>query len=135
MARTNSEVVKECFARFSERDLKRFLALIHPEVSWHPANAALEGREPYRGHAGVRSWLEEVTRGGRYLVKLTAPVADQRDRVLIPAVVNVETDRPSRKTEGTLVWYLFEVSDGQVRRLQTFLDEEVARAAFAARSD
>jgi len=133
VSRENADVIRECFARFSERDVDGFLALVHPDVSWLPANVVLEGRkEPHRGHAGIRNWFEEVTAKGRYLVTMSSAVADENDRLLIPAFVKVESDEPSHEAQSTLVWYLFELEDGRVRRLDTFLDEYRARAALRA---
>jgi len=44
---------------FNQRDLGAYLALMDPEVEFTPYEVWVQGGEPYRGHAGVRSWWEE----------------------------------------------------------------------------
>ena len=44
---------------FNRRDLGAYLTLIDPEVEFTPYEVWVQGGEPYRGHAGVRSWWED----------------------------------------------------------------------------
>jgi hypothetical protein len=44
---------------FNRRDLGPYLALMDPGVDFTPYEVWVQGGEPYRGHAGVRSWWEE----------------------------------------------------------------------------
>jgi hypothetical protein len=45
---------------FNRRDLGAYLALQDPEVEFLPYEVYLEGGDPYRGHAGIRQWWEDV---------------------------------------------------------------------------
>ena len=44
---------------FNRRDLGAYLELNDPEVEFTPYEVWVQGGEPYRGHAGVRSFWEE----------------------------------------------------------------------------
>ena len=45
---------------FKRRDLHGYLELMDPELEFIPYEVHLEGGDPYRGHAGVRRWWEEL---------------------------------------------------------------------------
>ena len=60
MSQENIERVHEVIDAFNRRDLGAYLALTDPDVEFTPYEAALQGGEPYRGHAGVRTWWEEA---------------------------------------------------------------------------
>jgi ketosteroid isomerase-like protein len=45
---------------FNRRDLQAYLALMDPDVEFIPYEVYLEGGNPYRGHAGIRRWWEDV---------------------------------------------------------------------------
>ena len=54
--------MREMFEAFVRRDLDAALALLHPKCEWRPAvTGRRAGRaEPYRGHAGVRRYFQDV---------------------------------------------------------------------------
>lgn len=54
-------VVARLFEAFSRRDLDTTLTLVHPEIMFQPVTAEVtRGGEPYRGHEGIRRYLEDV---------------------------------------------------------------------------
>ena len=59
MSRENVELHCRAIDAFNRRDLGAYLALTDPEVEFTPYEVSVQGGEPYRGHAGVRSWWEE----------------------------------------------------------------------------
>ena len=59
MSQENVELHCQAIDAFNRRDLGAYLALTHPEVEFTPYEVSVQGGEPYRGHAGVRSWWEE----------------------------------------------------------------------------
>jgi ketosteroid isomerase-like protein len=59
MSRDNVELHHRVIDAFTRRDLGAYLALMDPEVEFTPYEVWVQGGEPYRGHAGVRSWWEE----------------------------------------------------------------------------
>jgi hypothetical protein len=59
MSRENVKLHRRAIDAFNRRDLGAYLALNDPEVEFTPYEVWVQGGEPYRGHAGVRSWWEE----------------------------------------------------------------------------
>jgi hypothetical protein len=59
MSQQNAELHARAIDAFNRRDLVAYLALNDPEVEFTPYEVWVQGGEPYRGHAGVRSWWEE----------------------------------------------------------------------------
>jgi hypothetical protein len=59
MSQENVELHYRANDAFNRRDLGAFLALNDLEVEFTPYEVWVQGGEPYRGHAGVRSWWEE----------------------------------------------------------------------------
>jgi hypothetical protein len=59
MSQENVELTQRAIDAFNRRDLGAYLALQDPDVEFTPYEVWVQGGEPYRGHAGVRSWWEE----------------------------------------------------------------------------
>ena len=60
MSQENTELAYRAADAFNRRDLDALLELCHPDFELHSRLAELEGGRPYRGHDGVRSWLESL---------------------------------------------------------------------------
>jgi ketosteroid isomerase-like protein len=76
MSQENVELHYRVIDLFNRRDLRAYLALMDPEVEWTPYEVWVQGGEPYRGHAGIRSWWEETF---AVLPDLRAEVYEIRD--------------------------------------------------------
>jgi ketosteroid isomerase-like protein len=59
MSQENVELNRRVIDAFNRRDLADYLALTDPNVEFTPYEVSVQGGEPYRGHACVRSWWEE----------------------------------------------------------------------------
>jgi hypothetical protein len=59
VSQENIELHYRAMDAFNRRDLGAYLALTDPEVEFTPYEVSVQGGEPYRGHAGVRTWWEE----------------------------------------------------------------------------
>jgi hypothetical protein len=59
MSQENVDLYYQAIDAFNRRDLSSYLALQDPEVEFTPYEVWVQGGEPYRGHAGVRSWWED----------------------------------------------------------------------------
>ena len=59
MSQENVETSRRLNEAFNRRDLGAYLALNDHEVEFTPYEVWVQGGEPYRGHAGVRSWWDE----------------------------------------------------------------------------
>jgi ketosteroid isomerase-like protein len=60
MSHENVELARRVTDAFNRRDLDGLLALMDPDIEFAPFEIALAGGEPFRGHDGVRTWLEEA---------------------------------------------------------------------------
>jgi ketosteroid isomerase-like protein len=57
------EIVRRAFAAFEQRDAVALMAVCAPDIVFEPVTARLiAGGEPYRGHDGMRRYLEDVAR-------------------------------------------------------------------------
>lgn len=55
------ELTPSLFEAFNERNEERLKELTDPEIVWNAPTGAMAGREgPYRGHAGLRDYLDDV---------------------------------------------------------------------------
>jgi ketosteroid isomerase-like protein len=59
MSKENVELNHRVIDAFNRRDLAAYLALSDPDLEFTPYEVAVQGGEPYRGHAGIRNWWEE----------------------------------------------------------------------------
>ncbi len=61
MASRNVEIVQQLFAAFEGRDVDRVLELCARDIVFEPQTAQIAAAgEPYRGHAGMRRYMEDV---------------------------------------------------------------------------
>jgi ketosteroid isomerase-like protein len=61
VASRNVEIVQQVFAAFEGRDVEQLLSICSREVVFEPQTAQIAAAgEPYRGHAGMRRYLEDV---------------------------------------------------------------------------
>ena len=60
MSQGNVELQYRVADAFNRRDIDAFLALCDPDGEFTTRVSELEGGGPYRGHDGVRSWLEDL---------------------------------------------------------------------------
>lgn len=61
MASRNVEIVQQVFVAFERRDVADCLALCSREIVFEPQTAQIAAAgQPYRGHAGMRRYLEDV---------------------------------------------------------------------------
>jgi ketosteroid isomerase-like protein len=63
MSEANVDLARKAFDAFSARDTDAALAVMHEEIEFLPVTANLTtGGVPYRGHEGIRSYMEDVAR-------------------------------------------------------------------------
>lgn len=61
MASRNVEIVQQAFAAFERRDPELIVAVCSKEIVFQPVTAQIAAAgEPYRGHAGMRRYMEDV---------------------------------------------------------------------------
>lgn len=61
MASRNVEIVQQAFAAFEQRDAEMILEVCSRDVVFEPLTAQIAAAgEPYRGHVGMRRYMEDV---------------------------------------------------------------------------
>lgn len=59
MSRGDVEIARGFIAAFNDRDIGSAVSYCHPSIEFHSTFAAVGGGV-YRGHAGMRSWHQEI---------------------------------------------------------------------------
>lgn len=61
MASRNVEIVQQVYVAFERRDVEQLLAICSRDMVFEPQTAQIAAAgEPYRGHAGMQRYLEDV---------------------------------------------------------------------------
>ena len=60
MSQENVEIVRAAFGAFSQDDWDALVAFLDPEIAWVTTGQFVGGQR-YRGHAGVRDFLDALT--------------------------------------------------------------------------
>jgi ketosteroid isomerase-like protein len=113
-----------------------FLAGLSPEVEWVPLLAVLEGRV-YRGHDGVREWLEELRHAWEVFEPIMEEFQDLGDgRYLVLGRWRVRARTSGVELQTQPASWLIQVRERKVARLQTFTNrQEALEVADRLRAD
>jgi uncharacterized protein len=128
MSEENVEIVRRGFTAFTRGDYALFLELLDPEVEWIPLMATLESRV-YRGHDGVRQWLEGLADAWQFFEVHAEDYCDLGDRVLVLGHWRARGRASGVELETQAGTWLFDVKDGKTVRLQTYTDRAEALEA------
>jgi ketosteroid isomerase-like protein len=61
VASRNVEIVQQAFAAFEQRDPELIVSVCSKDIVFEPVTAQIAAAgEPYRGHAGMRRYMEDV---------------------------------------------------------------------------
>jgi ketosteroid isomerase-like protein len=131
MSQENVEAIRRGIEAWNADDLDAFLALLDPEVEWHPSiEPALEGGETtYRGLDGARKAWDDY-RGGAW-ERLTIRIQETRDlgeSVLVLAQIDLTartTGLEFHEETGSLMTF----RGGKVVRSEDFLSHAEALEA------
>lgn len=105
-------VIERIFIAVIEGDPEKVLELVHPQVEWLPTVWSRE-EEVYRGHDGVRRWLDQFGPG---LEHLDIRVERVRTREDGGAVLGTVFDSRDEGMFAVRVAWSFELEDGLMRR-------------------
>jgi ketosteroid isomerase-like protein len=111
VATSNVDIVRQAFAAFERRDPELILAVCSTDVLFEPVTAQIAAAgEPYRGHAGMRRYMEDV---GRVWQELR-PAPDtfhEREGGIVVATGRVYAWGAGRVVDSPAGW-LWRVEDG-----------------------
>ncbi len=119
MSEENVELVEDAFSRWNAGE-HTFADQIHPDAEIL-SRGLMEGRL-VRGREGFRRWFREVDEQFDEWTIITEEWRDAEDYVVALGRLHMH-GRGSGITFDQPVGWLFEIRDGQVFRLETFLDD------------
>ncbi len=128
MSQRNVEIARAVHEAFNRRDLAALFELLDPEVEWIPILAALEGRV-YRGHAGIRQWIEDLDTDWEYFETCPEEFRDLGDRVLILGHWRARGRASRVELENQPGSWVVDLKGGKVIRQQTYTDRSEALEA------
>jgi ketosteroid isomerase-like protein len=137
MSQENVEVVREMFAAaaraISGEPLEDLYRLLDPDVEWIPINAPLEGTS-YRGHRGVRRWIEEMDLLWDDFEALPSEFVDiGNDRLLAFGTWRARGRTSGVQLDAQPAAWLIRLRNGKAVRMQTFTDRAAALEAAGLR--
>jgi ketosteroid isomerase-like protein len=128
VAGSNVEIVQQAFAAFEHRDPELMVAITRPDIVFEPVTAQIAaGGQPYRGHEGMRRYLEDVARTWQEL----RPAPDtfyEREGGIVVATGRVYAWGAGRVIDAPAGW-LWRVQDGKIAYGRVF---DTAAGALAA---
>ena len=130
MSQKNLEAFKRGSDAANRRDIEGLLAVLDPEVEWHPAMAALLGGETtvYRGHEGVRAWLRDQEES---FVESRIDYSEIRslgERVVAIGRLRTRGKESGAEIESPVGWVV-EFKNGKVIHAKAYLDPKAALEA------
>jgi ketosteroid isomerase-like protein len=129
MAPENVQLVESLMAAVGSRDIDALAELTTSDFEWFPVFAARVGGDVYRGREGIEAFLGEVDETWEEFRPLPEEYRDLGDRVL--ALGRLRTRGRASGAPGDSPWGgVYDLRDGRVSRIRTFLDHgEALRAA------
>jgi ketosteroid isomerase-like protein len=128
VAASNVDIVMRAFAAFERRDADELLAVCRPDIVFEPVTARIAaGGQPYRGHASMRRYLDDVARVWQEL----RPAPDtfyERDGGIVVATGRVYAWGAGRVIDAPAGW-LWRIQGGKLAYGRVF---DTASGALAA---
>jgi ketosteroid isomerase-like protein len=129
MAQQVPDLARHLMDTFNRRDLDALCERLDPDVEWIPIMAALEGRV-YRGHDGVRQWVEDLAADWDYFETYQDDFRQVGDRLLVFGRWRARARTSGVELDGEQATWMMDIANDKITRLQTFTDrEEALRAA------
>jgi ketosteroid isomerase-like protein len=121
------ETIQEGIAALNRGDLDGVLEMLDPDVELLPLRGALDG-SVYRGHEGIRRWLEDMNEDWReFEVGLEEVRELEPGRLLVQATMRLR-GRSGVALDTPAAW-LCDTRAGRVWRIRFFPDSDAALAA------
>jgi ketosteroid isomerase-like protein len=125
---SNVDIVQQAFAAFERRDPELLVAIARRDIVFEPVTAQIAaGGQPYRGHAGLRRYIEDVSRVWQEL-RPSPDTFYEREGGIVVATGRVYAWGAGRVIDAPAGW-LWRVQDGRLAYGRVF---ETAAGALAA---
>ncbi len=130
MSQENVEAFKRATEAALRGDIEALLEDLDPEVEWRPALlASLEERATvYRGHEGVREWVENVFEDLGEIHTEYGEIRDLGDKVVAIGLIRTRGKASGAETESPIA-YVVDYKNGKATRVQSYLDPKDALQA------
>jgi ketosteroid isomerase-like protein len=117
------------FEAFNERDLRRALELVHPDIVFLPVTATLlRDGQPYQGYEGIRRYMADIETNWEELV--VHPTQIRAAGRAVVALGEVSGRGPAGAFEGVSTTWVLKFKDGLVVHAQIFSDAANAKRAL-----
>jgi ketosteroid isomerase-like protein len=129
MSQENVELVKVLMDAVNRRDIDTFSAVTTADFEWFPVFAARVEGDVYRGREGIEAFLGEVDETWEEFRPVPEEYRDLGDRVL--GLGRLRTRGRASGAPSDSPWGgVYDLREGKVSRIRTFLDhDEALRAA------
>jgi ketosteroid isomerase-like protein len=110
---SNVDIVQEVFVAFERRDIDALIRLCAPDMVFEPVTARVAaGGEAYRGHDGLRAYLDDVGRVWQELRPSPDTYREGRDGIVV-ATGRVYAWGAGRVVDSPAGW-LWRLRDGRI---------------------
>jgi ketosteroid isomerase-like protein len=124
----NVEVIQQFLEATNRRDVDGMIALMHEDCEFVPITAAMEGVE-YRGHAGIRQFIKDLTEHWEFFDTVQEEWHDLGDRVVATGCWHARGKASGVEIDGQPAVWLAYMRDGRIARWRTFTDVAEGLAA------
>jgi ketosteroid isomerase-like protein len=128
----NVDLIRRCFAAMGAWDVEQLLTLYHPDVELLPLTGTRVESGGYRGHAGVREYMEEANAIWDVLQPSGEVFEDFGDYVLVAGHCRVRGRASGAETDPTCAWVIG-IRDGLIASLRVCSDYAEALDVAGAR--
>ena len=124
----NVKLIRTAFDRWNAGDREPPLELIDPEVEIQTAIGDAFKGEPFRGHEGAREWLAALDENFETWDLAAEQFIERGETIVALGRIRARGRGSGVELDQDVGW-VFQIRDGKMLRLQTFLDREEALAA------
>jgi uncharacterized protein len=128
MSRENLDAVKRLQVAFNARDLDGFSDQTTADFEWSPSMVAIEG-EVFLGRAGIEDYFARMIEGWDWFRIEDGDFEDHGDRVVWSGMLEGR-GRISGVPVSAPLDIVYDVREGKVARMRSFLDREAALEAM-----
>jgi ketosteroid isomerase-like protein len=134
MSQENVATALAAMEAWTRRDVEALLALLDPEIEWHPALQTLLGGEGavYRGHDGVRELMRDTDEVASTLDPVVSELYDLGDRVAAVGQLAIRGRESGVEIESPM-GVIADFREGKLLCVHTYLDRTEALEAAGLR--
>jgi ketosteroid isomerase-like protein len=119
MSRDNVEIVRKSFDAIGRWDLDALLELYDPDIKFEPLTGTRVESGGYRGHQGVRRYLEEAEEVWDEVRPVAGEITTSGDQVVVFGHCAIRGKASEIETDSPCSWVIT-VQDGKITRHRVF---------------